>query len=71
MGYRSTLEFLLYDWFEVALVSLGAASSGAAREGRLRACRYFFHYELPKIRPWLAVVQARDQTCADMPLEAL
>jgi alkylation response protein AidB-like acyl-CoA dehydrogenase len=32
--------------------------------------QYFFHYELPKIDAWLAVVSARDMTCADMPEDA-
>jgi butyryl-CoA dehydrogenase len=32
--------------------------------------RFFFHYELPKIGAWLAVVSRRDLTCADMPEEA-
>ncbi|MCX7742630.1 MAG: acyl-CoA dehydrogenase C-terminal domain-containing protein, partial [Tepidimonas sp.] len=41
-----------------------------ASVGRLQACRYFFHYELPKIGPWLQVVRTRDTTCAAMPEEA-
>jgi alkylation response protein AidB-like acyl-CoA dehydrogenase len=56
-------------WLDVALVAT-AAADGAAREGRLRAQRYFFHYELPKIGAWLKVVAARDPTCAEMPEEA-
>ena len=36
----------------------------------LAAARYFFHYELPKIGAWLAVVSTRDSTCADVPEEA-
>jgi hypothetical protein len=31
--------------------------------GRLAACRYFFHYELPRIGAWLGVVERRDDTC--------
>ena len=35
--------------------------------GKLGAARYFYRYELPKIGAWLAVVGARDRTCADLP----
>jgi butyryl-CoA dehydrogenase len=41
-----------------------------ATVGRTGAARYFFHYELPKIGAWLAVVQSRDSTCADFPEDA-
>ncbi len=34
------------------------------------ACRYFFHYELPRIGAWLEVVRRRDGTCADMAEDA-
>ncbi|MFC5499872.1 acyl-CoA dehydrogenase [Caenimonas terrae] len=60
---------LAWIWLDVALVA-AAAPAGAAREGRLRAQRFFFHYELPKIGAWLNVVSARDPTCADMPEES-
>ena len=43
---------------------------GAFRMGKLAAMRYFFLYELPKIDAWLAVVSARDLTCANLPVEA-
>jgi len=36
------------------------------RGGRLAACRFFFHYELPKIGAWLGVVERRDDTCRTM-----
>ncbi len=60
---------LAWIWLDVALVA-GAAPDSPAREGRLRAERFFFHYELPKIGAWLKVVSARDPTCATMPEEA-
>ena len=40
-----------------------ASADDAAQRGRLAACRYFFHYELPKIGAWLGVVERRDDTC--------
>ena len=60
---------LAWIWLDVALVAVSAPAS-AAREGRLRAQRFFFHYELPKIGAWLQVVSSRDPTCAEMPEEA-
>jgi len=38
----------------------------ALARGKLAACTYFFHYELPKIGAWLGVVAARDATCRTM-----
>ena len=60
---------LAWIWLDVALTAR-IAPAGPAREGRLRAERYFFHYELPKIDAWLQVVSSRDPTCAAMPEEA-
>jgi alkylation response protein AidB-like acyl-CoA dehydrogenase len=52
-------------WLDVA-VRAAAAPADAAQRGRLAACRYFFHYELPKINAWLGVVATRDDTCRTM-----
>ena len=60
---------LAWIWLDVALVAVAAPES-AAREGRLRAERYFFRYELPKIGAWLNVGTSRDPTCAAMPEDA-
>ncbi len=60
---------LAWIWLDVALVA-AAAPASPAREGRLRAQRFFFHYELPKIGAWLKVVSSRDPTCAAMPEES-
>ncbi|MFP8833871.1 acyl-CoA dehydrogenase [Hydrogenophaga sp. XSHU_21] len=60
---------LAWIWLDVALAA-HAAPASAARTGRLAAARYFFHYELPRIGAWLAVVSSRDQTCASLPEEA-
>lgn len=63
---------LAWVWLDVALAALAhdATQSIAASAGRIRATAYFYHYELPKINAWLAVVAQRDRTCADMPLDA-
>jgi butyryl-CoA dehydrogenase len=63
---------LAWIWLEVALAASTAQAASASPEnvGRLRAARYFYHYELPKIGAWLQVVAERDPTCASMPEDA-
>ena len=63
---------LAWIWLDVAMASikLNDINSIANNEGRTRATRYFYHYELPKIGAWLKVVETRDMTCADFPQEA-
>jgi alkylation response protein AidB-like acyl-CoA dehydrogenase len=60
---------IAWAWLDV-LLALPAQDASPAGEGRARAARYFFHYELPKIGAWLRVVETRDPTCATMPEEA-
>jgi alkylation response protein AidB-like acyl-CoA dehydrogenase len=60
---------IAWTWLDV-LLALPAQATRPADEGRLRAARYFFHYELPKIPAWLRVVETRDATCATMPEDA-
>jgi butyryl-CoA dehydrogenase len=60
---------IAWIWLDVAL-AVPAGSTDPVHEGRLRAARYFCHYELPKIAAWLEVAASRDDTCATMPLEA-
>lgn len=57
-------------WLDVVQNELKSQPSCAAFRGRLGAATYFFHYELPKIGPWLKVVENRDTTCVEMPEEA-
>jgi len=63
---------LAWVWLDVVLAALDkdVAQADAATQGRVGAARYFFRYELPKIDAWLAVVETRDTTCADLPEEA-
>ena len=63
---------LAWIWLDVALAASTAQAVCASPEnvGRLRAARYFYHYELPKIGAWLQVVAQRDPTCASMPEDA-
>ena len=63
---------LAWIWLDVARVVQGndATKSIAFGVGNMGATRYFYHYELPKISAWLAVVSQRDLTCAALPEEA-
>jgi butyryl-CoA dehydrogenase len=63
---------LAWIWLDVALKTLegDADQSKPATQGRVGATRFFFHYELPKIGAWLAVVEGRDMTCAAFSQEA-
>ena len=57
---------LAWIWLDVAICAARAPADDAAQRGKLAACRYFFHYELPKIGAWLGVVERRDDTCRTM-----
>ena len=63
---------LAWIWLDVATAALAGDSGQQAADtiGRMGATRFFFHYELPKIGAWLAVVQSRDATCAAFPEES-
>lgn len=51
--------------------SAGASGDLAAfYDGKRRACRYFFRWELPRIRSQADLLQSLDQTCADMPVDS-
>ena len=58
-------------WLEQALVASRALpnSSDDDRDfylGKLQACRYFFHWELPKVAPQLELLATIDTTTLDM-----
>ena len=61
-----------FIWLEQALVArskLAAMADASAADfyhGKLAACRYFFHYELPKVEPMLDLLAAFDTTTLDM-----
>lgn len=58
---------LAWMWLDLACTARADTVAADRRTGVLHATRYFFHYELTKIKPWLQVVAARDLTCATMP----
>lgn len=62
-------------WLRMAIAAEAAlpkatGEAAAFLDGKRRACRYFFRWELPKIRPQAALLQSLDQTCAEMPVAA-
>ena len=63
---------LAWIWLDVACAAATQDAGGqvTGRVGKIAATRYFFHYELPKIGAWLAVVASHDRTCADLSEEA-
>ena len=56
---------LAWVWLELAAAAQDHGDDNL-RQGKLAACRYFFHHELPKIGAWLQVVASRDPTCRDV-----
>jgi alkylation response protein AidB-like acyl-CoA dehydrogenase len=58
-------------WLEKAVLCDEAVARGRAGTeyylGKLRACRYFFEWELPKIEAWLSVVHSLNDVAAEMP----
>ncbi len=58
---------LAWVWLDVALA---CTQNTPAHEGRRRAMQFFFTFELPKIKAWLAVVAQREMVCVDCPEEA-
>jgi alkylation response protein AidB-like acyl-CoA dehydrogenase len=61
---------LAWIWLDVSLAKPDATKFGAFHAGITPATHYFYRYELPKIDAWLAVVESRDMTCADVAEEA-
>jgi alkylation response protein AidB-like acyl-CoA dehydrogenase len=53
-------------WLDQAVAANGLADRDLA-DGKLRACRYFFECELPKIDPQLALVASASDVASDAP----
>jgi butyryl-CoA dehydrogenase len=68
--YLQAFGHTVVAWIWLDVVSTLGADKTAAAQGRRAACRYFYRYELPLITAWLAVVNSRDQTCADLAEDA-
>ena len=75
--YLQAFGHLVLAWIWLDITCRSASNTAentsnliAASHGRTGAARYFYHYELGRIVPWLAVVAGRDMCCADMPPDA-
>ena len=58
-------------WLEQALVAARALAGATGDDrnfylGKLHACRYFFHWQLPKVQPQLDLLASIDTTTLDM-----
>jgi butyryl-CoA dehydrogenase len=58
-------------WLQQALLAAGSlaearAGDGDFYRGKLQACRFFYHWELPKVEPQLALLASIDTTTLDM-----
>ena len=60
---------LAWTWLDLSLKAV-AIENAALAAGVAGATTYFFHYELPRAEPWLRVVEQRDMTCAELPVDA-
>lgn len=76
-AYLDMLGHLVIAWMwlrqaHVASARLPGASAGDGSfyEGKLRACRFFFRYELPKALCQAELLERLDDTCLTMPLDA-
>ena len=68
--YLQAFGHTVLAWIWLDVVQSLSTDDSNFNTGKRAAMRYFFHYELPKIDAWLAVVSARDLTCANVPVEA-
>ncbi|MGB1556769.1 MAG: acyl-CoA dehydrogenase [Oceanococcaceae bacterium] len=62
---------LAWLWLRMARTAQCALDQGTAAtdesfyRGKIRACQYFFRWELPKIEAWAQLLQTLDTTCAE------
>jgi butyryl-CoA dehydrogenase len=75
--YLDTLGHLVIAWIWLRQANVAVAAlkvcDGPDRsfyEGKLRACRYFFLYELPKVALQTRLLASLDDTCGSMPEDA-
>jgi alkylation response protein AidB-like acyl-CoA dehydrogenase len=61
---------LAWVWLEQALVARRADTADSYYQGKLKACRYFFRYELPRAQRCAELLRRLDDTTLSMPVEA-
>jgi len=75
-AYLSAFGHAVVGWLWLDQARRASASLASAGEdeafyrGKLRACRYFFECEMPKIGPWLDLVASLTDVAAGMPDES-
>ncbi len=58
---------MAWIWMEQALVATRAGNKYEDfYRGKLQACQYFIHWELPKVRPMLSLLESLDTTTLEM-----
>jgi alkylation response protein AidB-like acyl-CoA dehydrogenase len=58
---------LAWIWLQQALAAVASLpEEDSFRRGKLQACRYFYQWELPKVKPQLDLLAALDTTALDM-----
>jgi alkylation response protein AidB-like acyl-CoA dehydrogenase len=58
-------------WLEQALVAERLGAGDAFLDGKLRACRFFYECELPRVSAWLSVVASASDVSAGLDPETL
>jgi butyryl-CoA dehydrogenase len=66
---------IAWMWLRQAIVAVAALevceeTDQSFYEGKLRACRYFFRYELPQVARQSQLLASLDDTCMSMPKDA-
>jgi len=66
---------IAWIWLEQAWAAAqkqhgGSESEGNFYEGKLQACKYFYRWELPKIKQQAQLLESLDDTCLNMPESA-
>jgi hypothetical protein len=69
---------IAWIWLRQALAAQRGLQSGIAAQGtdgdfyrgKLAACRWFYRWELPKVRQWHELLRSLDDTTLTMPPES-
>ncbi|MCC8926874.1 acyl-CoA dehydrogenase [Rhodococcus sp. I2R] len=64
--YLEAMGHIVIAWMWLEQLTAVEGKSGDFYDGKRRAARYFFVYELPKVAPQLALLSSLDRTTLDM-----
>ena len=59
-----------WQWLWQAGAALASSQPDSFKQGKLQACRYFFHWELPRCAHWHQLLATQDDTCYAMSADA-